>query len=61
MNTQLTPRQRYNTHYKLRKYGNTVLARKREVIKRADEVSPLEQKWLDLLVGALYGVRNQMF
>lgn len=52
---------RYRLHYKLRQRGNKVIARHREVVKRANEVSRIEEKWLKELIATGYGVRNDMF
>lgn len=52
---------RYCLHYKLRSKGNKVIARDREVIKRANEVTPIETKWLKELISIGYCVRNDMF
>lgn len=57
----MKPQKRYRLHYKLRKKDNRVIAREREVVKRANEVSPIEDKWLKELIAAGYGVRNDMF
>lgn len=39
MLTKQQKNRRYKLHYQLRKRGNTVKARKKEVYKRANEVS----------------------
>lgn len=57
----MKPQKRYYLHYKLRQKGNKVIARECEVVKRANEVTLIEEKWLKELIAAGYGVRNDMF
>lgn len=42
----MKPQKRYYLHYKLRQKGNKVIARECEVVKRANEVTLIEEKWL---------------
>lgn len=58
---EITANKKYYLHYKLRKKGNTVLTFKKEVEKRANVLSTIEQKWLEILIGNGYGIRNGMF
>ncbi len=54
-------RRLYKLHYNLRKKGNTLSTRERWVVKRAVEVSPIEQRWLTELIGRGYCVSDDMF
>lgn len=51
----------YKLHYNLKRRGNTVVARKRMVIKRALVVTTIEQKWLIELIDFGYCVCDGLF
>lgn len=58
---EISIRRRYKLHYNLRKKGNTVFASQRMVIKRAKEVTGIENKWLMELVNFGYCVGDGIF
>jgi len=61
MITNKSKRRRYRLHYNLKKKGNDVNARKRMITKRAKQVSDIEQKWLNELIGQQYCVCDGLF
>ena len=58
---KLTPTQRYRLHYNLKKKGNKVNTKLRMITKRNIDVSPIEKKWLNMLISYGYCVCNDMF
>ena len=55
-------RRRYWLHCSLRRKGNTVIARKRTVIKREKQLTDVETGWLKELLayGYGWGVKNSL-
>lgn len=61
MKNKKLQRRKYKLHYNLRKRGNEVVTKEMPVTKRAKEVSPIEQRWLNELVGYGYCVGDGLF
>ncbi|OJU36238.1 MAG: hypothetical protein BGN96_04585 [Bacteroidales bacterium 45-6] len=51
----------YKLHYNLKKKGNSVKSSSRMVVKRAKEVSKIEQVWLNELIFYGYCVCDGLF
>jgi len=61
MITKQQKRRLYKIHYNLKKKGNDVNGRSRQVTKRAKTVTDIEQKWLNELIGFQYCICDGLF
>ena len=61
MITKQQKRRLYKIHYNLRKKGNDVNGRGRQVTKRAKIVTDIEQRWLNELIGFQYCICDGLF